>query len=507
MTLSSSQRIALNVAATYGRSLYALVVGLFAGRWLLMVLGETDYGLYGLIGGLALFVTFFNDLLATAVERFFAFAVGAAPREGLEECRRWFSVAVLLHVAASVILVAAGYPLGLWAIDRYLNIPPDRMSACLDVFRLVCLNCLVGMATVPCSAMYRAKQEIAELTGYGIFQTTANAAVLGYMVLHPGDWMVNYVAWWCAIMVLPQLVLSLRAFATFSECRFRFDYALDRVRMLKLMEFVGSRFVCAFGQVLSGQGLAVVVNKYLGVAKNAAMTVSNSVSTHVMTLSGALSGAFMPAITNTAGAGDLERMRRYAYRTCVLSSLAVAVFGVPLALEIDLALGLWLKTPPAGAAGLCLCALATATIERTADGHWMSIFALGRIRRFQLAESTAFLGAFALGWILVGGGMGVVGAGVGVLIGRSAAVLVKLHYGRTLAGLSVGIWLRRILLPVGATVAFALAVGAIPRFLLPPTPLRLFVTTGCCLAAFLALAWFVALDASDRRAVREVVSA
>ena len=34
-----------NIVATYGRSLYALVIGLFCGRWTLMALGEVDRGL------------------------------------------------------------------------------------------------------------------------------------------------------------------------------------------------------------------------------------------------------------------------------------------------------------------------------------------------------------------------------------------------------------------------------------------------------------------------------
>ena len=37
--MSPNRRIFLNIIATYGRSLYALVIGLFCGRWTLMALG------------------------------------------------------------------------------------------------------------------------------------------------------------------------------------------------------------------------------------------------------------------------------------------------------------------------------------------------------------------------------------------------------------------------------------------------------------------------------------
>ena len=48
--MSPNRRIFLNIIATYGRSLYALVCGLFTARWVLEALGQVDLGLYGLMG-------------------------------------------------------------------------------------------------------------------------------------------------------------------------------------------------------------------------------------------------------------------------------------------------------------------------------------------------------------------------------------------------------------------------------------------------------------------------
>lgn len=48
----------LNIAAT----LYALVCGLFISRWVLAALGKTDFGLYGVVGGMAVFISFLNML-------------------------------------------------------------------------------------------------------------------------------------------------------------------------------------------------------------------------------------------------------------------------------------------------------------------------------------------------------------------------------------------------------------------------------------------------------------
>ena len=128
----------LNIVATYGRSLYSLVCGLFISRWVLSALGKTDFGLYGVVGGMTVFITFLNGLLSIATGRFYAFVEGQALKSaaegqaevGLEECRKWFSTAVLLHTVVPVALIIVGYPLGMYAVEHWLTIPLERLDAC-----------------------------------------------------------------------------------------------------------------------------------------------------------------------------------------------------------------------------------------------------------------------------------------------------------------------------------------------------------------------------------------
>ena len=52
------------ILGVYARLLYALVCGLFISRWELAVLGKTDFGLYGVVGGMMVI-----ELLAGAMRR------------------------------------------------------------------------------------------------------------------------------------------------------------------------------------------------------------------------------------------------------------------------------------------------------------------------------------------------------------------------------------------------------------------------------------------------------
>ena len=78
--MSPNRRISLNIAATYGRSLYALMCGLFSSRWALPALGKTDFDLYGVVGGMMVFIAFPNTMLNVATGRFYAYAEGLAQK-------------------------------------------------------------------------------------------------------------------------------------------------------------------------------------------------------------------------------------------------------------------------------------------------------------------------------------------------------------------------------------------------------------------------------------------
>ena len=325
--MTENRRIFLNIVATYGRSLFALACGLFTGRWLLMSLGEIDYGLFGVVGGLSGFIGFISGLIAAAVGRFYTFAIGQARitgREGLEECRKWFNTAVLLHTVIPVVLMICGYPIGEYAIrNGWIFIPPDRMNACLWVFRFSCLSCFLGLVTVPFNAMYGAKQYIAELTVYSFVTTTLNVCFLYYMVTHPGDWLARYALWGTLLSIAPNLIIAVRAYQLFPECRFRRAYLWDWGRVKALFSYAGAQFFGCFSAMLRQQGIAILVNRYFRATRNADISVANTVAGHCFTLAGCMTGAFAPALTTARGAEDWSRMHGLAFRTCKIGVLLV----------------------------------------------------------------------------------------------------------------------------------------------------------------------------------------
>ena len=507
--MSPNRRIFLNVVATYGRSLYALAIGLFCGRWTLMLLGQTDYGLLGLVGGLTGFITFFNGIFAGSVGRFYAFYIGkekAAENsaDGIEECRRWFSLAVLIHLSIPVLLVIVGYPVGVWAVRNFLNIPPDRVEACVWVLRFVCASCFVGMANVPFQAMYTAKQEIAELTIYSFITTTANFVFLYFAIQHPGNWLVKFMLWTCCLSMAPQMVIAWRAVVKYPECRLRLRYFWDKTRFVQLFGYAAARFWTAFTDMFATQSRNILVNKFLGPKCNAAMQVGGAVSGHAMTLSNALSQAFWPALVNKAGEGDTEKVFKMAFFACRIGTAAVMLFALPLMLEAKEVLVLWLVDPPYFSSMLCVAALLVMIMERLTDGYWMVILGMGKgVKTYSLVIGWSAVPCILVLYLFFFMGMGFWSVFWGAMVWGLCRLVLRLVLGSRLVGLRFCRWLRSVFVPMCTIAAVALCAGLMPRSLMDGSFLRVVVTTCAVEAVFLPLAWRFALERDERGYVLE----
>lgn len=500
--MESSKRIILNTCATYGRSLFALLVGLFTARWVLLSLGEVDFGLFGVVGGLIALCAVFNALLTSATTRFFAVAIGEARNQdresGEENCRRWFNVAVLAHGVLAVVLVSVGYPIGVWAIEHWLTIPSERIADCIWVFRFSCLTAFVNMVNVPFNGMFVAKQEIAEQSLYSSFQTVFMFLIAGYMILHPGDWLFGYAALMSANSMIPELVICLRACMKYRECRLDFRQMRDLARLRKMALFALCQAFTGIGFICCNQGMNILVNKVFGPVLNASMGVATKVQTHASALTAALGNAFQPAIAAAWGAGDAAKMRRLSLQVTKFGLFGALVFVMPLLVGIDGVLKLWLKDPPPHSSLLCACLLMAFVIEKFGYGHEMALNAVGRIALYQLCLGLSMILVPCLAVAGIWLGYGIASVGGALVLGCCVGVIVRICFGWRIAGMRLMTYLVNIPIKVAVVAAASFGLGrmasAMCRGAMVSLFLSMFVGAAVVLGGFLVLV----LDAEDR---------
>ena len=54
------------------------------------------------------------------------------------------------------------------------------------------------------------------------------------MATHPGAWLMKYAIWMCVVAIAPQIIITLRAFIIFRECRINLAYWWDLARFKQL---------------------------------------------------------------------------------------------------------------------------------------------------------------------------------------------------------------------------------------------------------------------------------
>ena len=511
MNLSSTNRIILNTFATYACSLLRLGAGIFSCRWGLMVLGNSDYGLLGLIVGFTNFITFFNTLFSGAIGRFFAYSIGNAKKsstkEAQEDCCKWFNTALMIHSIIPFLLILIGYPLGIQALEHWLTIPEERIADCIWVFRFVCLMVLFNMITVPYIAMYTAKQHIAELTVYHTISIILNLIFLYIMTKIQRDWFIDYALWTCLLSIFPQIIISFRAIKIFPECCIIPKYFFDFCMFKKLLSFAGWQFFGQFGFLIKNQGTAILVNKAFGPVFNSTMALSNTISTHSQQLAVSMNTAIYPAITTLAGEQRHNDMLKMTYQGCKFSLALTMLFLLPVSLELPQLLSLWLRNAPPLLLEASYLTFCLTLLDSSTNAIGIAITAIGKIKLYYT----------------VLGGLNIISLPIACLVffipNRNLLMvyciliiitlfrtIIALFLAKKIIAFSPQYWLYSCTGRVIIASVIPFFSGILVITYIPPSIFRIAWTAIICTILFITSLWAIAFSYPERMFIREKIN-
>ncbi len=475
---------------------------------MISALGSERFGVFGVVGVILGLVGAINSMLSASVGRYFAFSVGRCQVaddfvEANEESCKWFNTAVAIHFVFSTVILLIIYPFGCWAVKCFFEIPEEMRKPSLWVFSFSMITVYIGMATAPFRALYEAHQYIAELTVYGFCSTIANVCFAWYLLRYPGDRLWFNGLYTMIIAVVPNLLISIRAFSVFPECRLRVRMMFDLKRYRQLFSFTGWQMLSWFGLTLRFQGLSALCNKMLGLQYNASLSMSGNVAQRVTMFSYAMSAAFSPAITNAAGAKDDALYEKLTLRSCKFGDMMCALFAIPLIVEMDYVIHLWLKVVPPQIVPLCTIVLVSLLVERSVAGYSSAIIASGNIKWQEIIGCLNWILAFGLGCLFVCGfGWGVIGIEGAVLVCQIFAVAYKLLLARYQLGMRVHQWFSNFAVPMLFSVLISLAAGWLLRLVMEQCLFRFVLASMSSVFTFLLFSFRFVCDCTERKYLR-----
>lgn len=502
MTLSPNKRIVLNTVATYSRSIISLAFGLFTARWVLLALGQSDFGLYGVVGALLGFLTFIISVLSSSVQRFYAYTIGRgknlSQEDAIRELSEWFNTALLIHVLLALFILVVGLTVGEWAVRHVLVIPPDRLSASVWVFRISVFSACVSVVAVPYVSLYTAYQYIAVLTAFDLIRIIGMFFGSYWLLTASGDRLILYAI---LMMFFSSIILLLQMFFAYRKFKFaRIDTSLlyEMGRVKSIASYAGYKFLGVVGWLFKQQGSAVIINLNFGPKANAAYSIATQFAAQTAAVSSSLMTALTPALTTITGEGDPRKLKDYAMKSCRFSGLLILLLAVPLISEIDYVLKLWLKTPPDSAGGLCVFIALYTFFDSMTTGHLVALSAHGVIGAWQTYEGIMLAATCPAAIVCYRCGAGLLSIGYVFLASAALINIGRVYFTRKLLGFSIRYWIRRVCLPLTLVLGIGMLVGKSMTLCGTSSFLRFCITSSISMMTVVALGWVFGIEGEER---------
>ena len=151
------KRIAKNTLLLYLRMALIMLIGLVASRVVLSSLGAVDFGLYNVIGGIVVALSFMSGAMNASCNRYYSMALGKEDQPLLHEV---FKANLLIYAIFCLAVLVICETLGLWLLNAKLVIPVERMGAARWVYQFSIITFVSGLLAIPYKSAITAREKM-----------------------------------------------------------------------------------------------------------------------------------------------------------------------------------------------------------------------------------------------------------------------------------------------------------------------------------------------------------
>ena len=184
-----NKRIAQNTLFLYVRTFVIMLVTLYTSRVVLRTLGETDFGIYNIVGSLVVLFSFLNTAMSSATLRFLNYELG---RNNICGVKQIFSMSLTTYITMVLIIVLFSETVGLYLLYTKLNVPQDRFNAALWVYHFSVLSCCVSVLRIPYNAVIIAYEKMSFYAYISIIEAILKLLVVYLLLVVKHDKLILY---------------------------------------------------------------------------------------------------------------------------------------------------------------------------------------------------------------------------------------------------------------------------------------------------------------------------
>lgn len=477
------------------RMLISMAVTLYTSRVVLQQLGVEDFGIYSVVAGLALIMSFFTSALTAAIQRYMNVELAVTKGEGMQQV---FAASWGCVTGMALLFVLIAEAAGLWFLDHTLNIPVGRMPDARIVFQLSLVIVIVEMFRVPYNSLIIAHEKMAFYAYNSIIEVGLKLTVAILLSITAGNKLLIYMWMLIAVAVLINISYVVYCRIILPHLRFRLNAEFRKV--VEIGKFAGWNVLTSISDISYQQGTAMILNIFYGVALNATMGITNQIKTAVFSFTRSLQTAANPQIIQTFASGNSDEFKALFIRISKISFFCVAFIGMPVFMNADFLLSVWLSVVPPQGAIFARLIIVFCLVDSLVGPLWVTMQASGKIARYQIVISTVWLLCLPLTYFAYRWGFPSYSLISVMILIDSILIIIRVKYTQKYCGVKCIDYYKSVIFRIICTFTLGLILPELLGNMVIMPPVARFFSTSALWVITMSLAiYFVGLTHAERQ--------
>ena len=500
-TSSNNKRIAKNTIYLYLRMLVAMALGVYTSRLVLQALGETDFGIYNVVGGIVVFLNFLNGTLVASSQRFINMALGM---RSLNYTKDVFHASRKIHWVLSFIIVLLAETIGLWIVNCILTIPDSRMFAANIIYQFSILTVFFSINQSPLQAMVIAQEKMQYYAIISVGDIVAKFVVAICLLYATFDTLILYGILLSVIGFINYFLYYKVCLCKFEECKGR-HIIEDKSIYKSMLGFSGWATIGSLAGVFSNQGINILLNVFAGPVVNAARGLAMTLNNYVYSFVNNFTVAFSPQLIKLYASKEYDKLCNLLTNSVKYSIYLFAIFALPILFETEFVLNLWLKEVPMFTVVFCQIVVCGSFISCAERPMATVCNAIGCVKQVNLSVGLIYLFAFGLSWLALYYTGNVVYPFLIHIGAIFIGVFMFLHYIHIFIHISKIYFLKSIIIRPIMTFCIPIILLVLIHHSLPLGWLRLGITVSVSTISIMCCIYIIGLKRTERRKIINLI--
>ncbi len=322
------------------RLLIVLCLSFYTTRITLEVIGDSNYGIYNIVGGVIVIFSIITMPLSSTFQRFF----NVEFEKGRLSPSVIFSSSFVLVIAITGIMIILYETIGSYFINYIIKIPAESRGHVGIVYQIVVLTNIFLFLQLPYSSLLYAKEDFGFGAVLEILLALYRLALLFVIPIFAIDILISYALILMSGYLLMFICYIVYCNIKYPDCRVSGNFSKKLCK--EMTGFSGWNLIESASGIAQTYGSNIIINLFGGVLYNTAYGITRQFSSAVMQFSSNTLRAIVPQITIAQENGNFYYRNKLALSSIKVSFILLGFICVIFQISGNYILELWLNNVP-----------------------------------------------------------------------------------------------------------------------------------------------------------------